>query len=166
MAFSDYIGKVAGASAPPATRDHCCKPPDPTPGSYFMVSISGQTIGFFSEVNGLTIEYDVYEYQEGGQNAYRHRLRGAIKQTDLTLKRGVTHEGALLNWFRQCQDSTERCEGYISLLALDSGVIRTWAFEGAYPVKWEGPNMNSASTGVATESLVIAHRGLRPEASI
>ena len=141
----------------------CSKRSDPTAGSHFLLVISGSPIGYFSKVSGLTAEYEVFNYQEGGQNGYQHRLRGPAKYTDLTLVRGITNQGALLNWFRSCQESTQRHEGYISLLRLDTAVIRTWSFEGAYPVKWEGPNMSSSSTDVATETLVIAHRGIRPE---
>jgi phage tail-like protein len=39
--------------------------------------------------------------------------------------------------------------------------IRTWAFTDAYPVKWTGPTLNAGSNQIATESLEIAHTGLR-----
>lgn len=137
--------------------------PDPVAGACFVVKIPGLVIGYFSEVSGLSVEYEVVEYQEGGENGFRHRLRGPAKQSDLTLKRGITHEGALFKWFRRCQDGARPLEGTIELLGPDGKSVRTWSFSHAFPVKWEGPNLKSASGEIATETLVIAHRGLNLE---
>jgi len=41
-------------------------------------------------------------------------------------------------------------------------VVRSWVLDGAFPVKWQGPNLNAGSNSVATETLEIAHRGLHP----
>ncbi len=137
--------------------------PEPITGAYFQVIVSNQTMGYFSKASGLTLEYEVYEYQEGGENGFRHRLRGPAKQTDLTLSRGITDQGALLAWFRRCQDNVDRAEGYITLLTPGNRQLRKWRFTDAFPVKWEGPNMSAASGDVATETLVVAHHGLHEE---
>jgi phage tail-like protein len=49
----------------------------------------------------------------------------------------------------------------ISLVGPKGDAIRTWAFTDAWPVKWTGPTLNAASNQAATETLEIAHTGLR-----
>jgi phage tail-like protein len=136
--------------------------PDPTGERRFRVEIGGVTIGEFAECTGLSVEYEVFEYQEGGENRFVHKLRGRAKHPNLVLKRGVTHEDALLKWFQDCQDKTARKEGLIALMGPDAKPVRAWAFAGAFPVKWQGPTMNAGSSNIATETLEIVHQGFQP----
>ena len=39
--------------------------------------------------------------------------------------------------------------------------IRAWSFFMAYPVKWTGPDVNAGGNEFMTESLEIAHSGLK-----
>ena len=105
----------------------------------------------------------MFEWQEGGENRFVHKLRGRAKYPNIVLKRGITHEDALLGWFQKCQTKMDRREGHIDLLGDDGKPVRRFAFEGAFPVKWTGPNLNAASTNIATEQLEIAHTGFRSE---
>ena len=50
-------------------------------------------------MHGLAVEVEVKEYNEGGINDYVHKLPTRIKYPNLVLKRGVTYEDALLDWF-------------------------------------------------------------------
>ncbi len=134
--------------------------PDPVGGLSFIVSTDDAEIGRFSECSGLTAEYEIEEYEEGGQNTFVHKLRGRVKYPNLTLKRGVTHETEFLDWFFASKEWDDRGQLSVELLGPDGETIRTWAFEGAFPVKWTGPSLNAGSTAVATETLEIAHRGL------
>lgn len=136
--------------------------PDPVGELRFRVEMPGLTIGYFTECTGLSVEFDLMEYQEGGENRFSHKLRGRLKYPNLVLKRGVTHEEALLRWFFQAQDVAERPTVTVSLLGPDAKKVRSWAFEGAFPVKWQGPNLNAGSSSVASETLEIAHHGLVP----
>ena len=134
--------------------------PDPVGELRFKVSIDGVVIGAFTECSGLTVEYDVFEYQEGGEDSYVHKFRGRLKYPNLVLKRGVTHEDALLKWLLDREDRTKRGTVTLTLLGEDGKEVRSWAFAGAFPVKWTGPTMSAKSTSVATETLEIAHQGL------
>ena len=136
--------------------------PDPVGGLRFQVDvgqIGGVTIGAFAECTGMTVEYEVMEWKEGGNNAYIHKLRGRAKFPNLVLKRGITHEKALLAWFFDCQEKTDRHEIVVSLLGPNLKPVRSWAFKDAFPVKWTGPALNARSNDVATETLEIAHHG-------
>ena len=127
----------------------------------FQVLAPGLAIGRFSECSGLEMEYDVLEYAEGGGLA-PHKLRGSLRYPNLTLTRGITHEAALLEWFKLTQGARSRPTITVALLNDDGDVLRHWAFAAACPVRWRGPSMNAASTRVAEESLEIAHAGLVP----
>ena len=127
----------------------------------FKVEVLGVTIGRFMECTGLAVEYEVVEHVEGGLNDHVHKLRGHAKHPNLTLKRGVTDEEQLLRWVLDCQAGTKRHDIQVQLKAPDGKTVRTWTLEGAWPVKWQGPALNAGSANVATESLEIAHRGLK-----
>ena len=138
--------------------------PDPVGELRFLVEIADGSldavIGHFSECSGLSVEYEVLEYQEGGLNDFVHKLRGHRKYPNLTLKRGVTYEDALVTWLFATKDWSERGTVTVSLLGPDAKVVRRWAFGGAVPVKWQGPTLNAGSNNPATETLEIAHQGL------
>jgi len=57
------------------------------------------TIGSFWQCSGLELSFDVYEYHEGGNNDFVHRLPGALRFPNLMLSRGLTNKDALLKWF-------------------------------------------------------------------
>jgi phage tail-like protein len=158
MADTRSLLTLAGSPRPSATPGRSV---ELATGAHYKVVVTDKIIGLFSKVTGLTAEYEVYEYQEGGQNGFRHRLRGPAKHGDLTLIRGITDNGALLDWFKRCQESVDRSDGHIELLLPNSVCVRKWAFEAAFPVKWEGPGLNAASGEAVTETLVLAHRGIR-----
>jgi phage tail-like protein len=134
--------------------------PDPVSPSFFLVDV-GEAIGYFTEVTGLTMEYDVFEYQEGGVNDFVHKLRGRMKFPNLVLKRGITHEESFVKWFMACREKTERRDLSITLLGPDLKPIRTWSFAGAMPVKWTGPDFKATATEVGVETIEIAHQGLK-----
>jgi len=137
--------------------------PDPVGELRFLVDVpqigGASKIGVFSECTGLEMEYEVYEWTEGGNNDFVHKLRGRAKFPNLILKRGITHEDALLRWVFACKTKTERHAVIVKLVGPDAKPVRTWAFAGAWPVKWTGPQLNAGSSGAATETLEIAHQG-------
>jgi phage tail-like protein len=143
-------------------KDSHSSEPDPVGELRFRVAIDDAQIGAFAECSGLSLEYDVLEYQEGGEQRYVHKFRGGLKYPNLVLKRGVTYEDGLLKWFFDRLDRTKRGTVTLSLLGDDGQQVRSWAFAGAFPVKWQGPSFNAKSTNVATETLEIAHQGLMP----
>jgi phage tail-like protein len=117
------------------------------------------TIGYFAECQGLELSFEVYEYREGGNNDFVHHLPGRIMYPNLRLSRGLTNEDALLKWFWATHTQAEKKELTLTLSAGE--VSRTWTFVDAFPVKWTGPSCSQGAAGVATESLEIAHAGLK-----
>jgi phage tail-like protein len=136
------------------------KNPDPVGGLRFLVKADDCTIGRFAHCHGLAAEYEISEYAEGGQNAFVHKLRGRMRYPNLVLSRGITHETGLMDWFMKTRPAGKRGNISVSLLGPDGSPIRRWGFEGAFPVRWEGPILNARSHTAATETLEIAHRGI------
>ena len=127
----------------------------------FTLKIPGiDEVGVFMQCSGLQIEFDVYEYHEGGNNDFVHRLPGAARYPNLVLSRGLTNEVALLKWFWATQTQADLKEVTITL-SYGKSEPRSWTFTDAFPVKWSGPQMDANATDVAIETLEIAHSGLK-----
>jgi len=154
---------VSDAAGSPSSRSSAASEaaslPDPVGELRFQVLIDDAVIGAFAECSGLSVEYDIFEYQEGGELSFVHKFRGGLKYPNLVLKRGVTYEDALVKWFFDRSDREERGNVTLNLLGDDGEQVRSWSFASAFPVKWSGPSFSAKSTNVATETLEICHQG-------
>jgi len=136
----------------------------------FMFTVDGLVIGAFTEVSGLSVQVDVEEVREGGQNHYVHRLPGQMKWPNIVLKRGVTDSDSLFEWFSKTSGNglagqgnrLERKTGEIVLVDAARRPLRRWRFVGAFPVKWTGPRLAAGSSDLATEELEFTHEGISP----
>ena len=137
--------------------------PDAVAELRFLVSIGSITIGRFRECTGIAVEIETKDYMEGGLNDYVHKLPTRVKYPNVVLKRGVTHESALLDWFQRAHANYpgEWQQLTISLLGPGAVPVRSWQFMDAYPVKWTGPNLNAGSSQIATETLELVHKGFK-----
>jgi phage tail-like protein len=136
--------------------------PDPVAELRFKVTLQPELpIGRFSECTGISVEVETKEYMEGGSNDFVHKLPTRVKYPNLVLKRGITHEEALLQWFFESRFTPSRYDMTITLMGPGTQEVRSWVFMNAYPVKWTGPNLNAGSNAVASEQLEIVHNGLR-----
>jgi phage tail-like protein len=128
----------------------------------FKVEFQGLEVkeGYFASVTGFSSQTDVLEYPEGGQNTFVHRLPTRIKQGNITLKRGVVPDSALLDWYQKSVVQAEPVTLVLTLLDTRMKPVRVWSFINAYPIKWTGGDLNAASTEILTESLEVAHSGM------
>jgi phage tail-like protein len=128
---------------------------------YFKISVPGLDIGMFRECGGLTMEFDVFEWAEGGNNEFVHHLPGRLRYPYLSLTRGMTDQDALQKWFWQTRQQAELKEVTIELHTPAGDTTRAWTFGDAFPVRWSGPQVAAHGENVALESLDIAHSGLK-----
>jgi phage tail-like protein len=134
---------------------------DPYLTSHFYVEIQGIEQASFAECSGLSVETEVFEYQEGGLNEYVHKLPGRSKVSNVTLKRGITESTELWDWYRDVvQGKVERKNVSIVLYDLEGEEVMRWAFIDAYPVKWSGPGFKADANAITIETLELAHRGM------
>ncbi len=138
----------------------------------FLFEVDGVTIGQFQEVSGLEVSIETEDIQEGGQNGFTHHLPGRMSWPNITLKRGVTNSDALFTWINKMSGDGFAGEGNcitrntaaIVLTKRDGVRLRSWNFEGAFPVKWTGPNFSAGSSADAVvEELEITHHGFTVE---
>src|SRR3954454_11710049 len=127
----------------------------------FKVSIPGLDIGTFQNCNGLSMEFDVFEWAEGGNNEFIHHLPGRVRYPYLQLSAGMTDDKAMQEWFWKTREQAELKEIIVELTTQDGKTARSWSFTDAFPVRWSGPAIAAASHNMATESLDIAHSGLK-----
>jgi phage tail-like protein len=125
----------------------------------FIISIPDiDTIGQFSHCAGLEMSFEMYEYAEGGNNDFVHKLPGRLHFPNLVLSRGLTNSAALLQWFAQTKK--QAVTKLVTLTVQSGSTQRVFAFADAFPVRWTGPSFDSNVSAIGTESLEIAHSGL------
>jgi len=135
---------------------------DPLLGYNFAVEIEGLMAGGFNEVSGLGAEIETEDFREGGVNEFIHRRAGPVKYSgSLVLKKGIVDQRAIWDW---CWEAFRGkiTRHNVSIILMDSAgqEKQRWNFEGAYPVKWSGPEMKAHANEVAMESVELAHQGL------
>lgn len=139
----------------------------PPPGFYFRLQFgtsSSLRDNAFQEVGGLTVELEVEEVREGGQNMYKHKLPTVAKYPNLVLKRGfVAYNSPLATW---CNDSLlmvdfttpiQTSDVQLDLLNKEGTPLASWVFMEAWPVKWSMSDFKSMDNSLALESLEFAY---------
>jgi phage tail-like protein len=154
---------VAAISQRSPSSDQRSATPDVVAELRFQVTLGAITIGRFRECTGISVEVETKDYMEGGLNDYVHKLPTRVKYPNVVLKRGITHETALLDWFEAARANYPRGWQQVTIHLLGPGAVpvRAWQFMDAYPVKWTGPNLNASSNQIATETLEMVHKGFK-----
>ncbi len=132
----------------------------------FSLMIDNVSYAQFNEVNGISSEIELETIKEGGQNDYVIQLPSTVRFPRLVLKRGMI-DMDLLEWYLQYRKVKKIIRKNITVSVL-GGLGKTnheervydWNFNGAYPVKWSGPSLNSMSSATAFETIEFVHRGI------
>lgn len=120
-----------------------------------LIELGGIVAGF-SEASGLSFEIDTVEYREGTDPMYVRKLPALRKYPNITLKRGMTQNRVLYQWyFEALSQSPTRREGAVVLRDEGDNDVLRWEFTGAWLCKWEGPSMNASGNEVAIESVEL-----------
>ena len=77
----------------------------------------------FQEVSGLSMEVEVLERNEGGENDYTHKLPGRVSYPNLTLKRGITQDNYFVTWFQESYEWIRK-SGYLDKAVGGNGASR------------------------------------------
>jgi len=131
---------------------------DPLHGFNFRFEVDKTAVAGFREVGGLSFTIDPVEYREGNDpQLHVRKLTGLRKFSNLTLKRGITKNHDLWNWYRTLLNGApDRRDGSIVLQDEERNDVLRWNFSNAWITKWEGPAMNATSNDVAIESIELA----------
>ena len=140
------------------------------PAAFFFdvrfTGVTGDIDTQFSEISGLDAERSVTELREGGENRFVHRLPGQAKPGRLVLKRGVM--AAHSEVFLWCKSSLESDLAtplqpksvVVSLLNQKAQPMMSWSVAGAWPIKWTVAAFDAQQSGIAVETLELAHTTL------
>jgi phage tail-like protein len=116
----------------------------------------------FAECDGLEMSLEVKTIREGGANDRQIRLNGAVAYGQLTLKRGMTDNFDLWDWFdASVHDPRLRARADVTMLAADGATERAkFQLSRCVPVKLKAPALNAKDGQVAIEELQIAYETL------
>jgi len=116
----------------------------------------------FSECDGLELTMDVKTIREGGNNRAQIRLGGPASFGQITLKRGMTPNFHLWQWFDGVvRDPSLRAHGEVVIFTRayrESGREERARFllERCIPLKLKAPPLNARDGMVAIEELALA----------
>lgn len=115
----------------------------------------------FMECSGLEFRIETDDYEEGGRNDATLRFPRRARDGEVTLKRGVHKTPELFEWidgFRLGRG--KRRDGVITLRDATGRPHTVWRLLRAFPVRYEGPQLIAAESGIAVEALTLGHEGL------
>lgn len=120
----------------------------------------------FQDVGGLSFEMETEEFTEGGENRFEYKLPKRIKYPNLTLKRGLLTDSALIDWINDAMRTFFTVLVYdfkpanilISLLDEAGNPVAVWHVIQAYPVKWNVSNFNSKENEIAVETIELSYQ--------
>ena len=118
----------------------------------------------FAECDGLELSLEPKTIREGGNNSRPIHLVGPVSYGQLTLKRGMTTDFGLWEWFEAVQQTSGhgvRASGEIALRSEDGQSDRMrFAIDGCLPIKLKVPALNAKDGQVAIEEMQIVYESL------
>lgn len=116
----------------------------------------------FSDCDGLEMNMEVKTIREGGANHRQIRLNGPAAYGQLTLKRGMTENFELWQWFKDSQANPRlRASTQVVLLAADGTTARAqFRLSRCVPVKIKAPALSAKDGQIAVEELQVAYETL------
>lgn len=125
----------------------------------FRIEIEGVQAGAFLACSGLKTETEIFEYAEGGDNGQTRKLIGPSKAGNLTFRKGFVNSDDLWKWREDivgASGAIKRRSGSVVICGDDGSEVTRWNFHNAWPVRWEGPSLESKSSEGLVEVLEIA----------
>lgn len=112
----------------------------------------------FAEVEIPAAEIEVIEYREGADRVTAVRkLPGRVRYGNVVLRRGISGNLALWEWFKAARDGQlERRNVTVTLLDEARNPVQQWRFRDAWPVKYDASDLNGKGNEVVIELLELA----------
>lgn len=138
----------------------------------FLVNLNGpigedQPLGGFSDVSGLSTEFEIAEYRNGNDKVnHVRKVPGIHKVGDVTLKRGLVAATDLWEWISQTRTEGVGAKRSVVITLRDEAgqSVQKWVLSGVVPMKYTGPTLAAKGGGdVAMEELVLSAEALEVE---
>lgn len=119
----------------------------------------GRNDACFQAVSGLSVEYDMEEYREGGENRFTHKLPVRTKYADLVLKRGMLIDSEVIEWFLKAFREREFEPADVSVILMNEKgePLRTWKVAQAVPKKWLVSDLNAGENSIVIETMELSY---------
>lgn len=114
----------------------------------------------FQSVSGLSVEYDVEEYKEGGENRFVHKLPVRTKYADLVLKRGMLKVSEVTTWCLKAFRDRDFKPANINIILMNEQgkPLRIWKVNHAVPKKWLVSDFDAGNNAVVIETMELTYR--------
>lgn len=114
----------------------------------------------FQSVSGLSVEYDMEDFKEGGENRFVHKLPVRTKYADLVLKRGMLKDSNVISWFMEAFRDRKFTPADINIMLMneEGQPLRTWNVVHAIPKKWVVSDFNANENSVVIETVELSYR--------
>jgi phage tail-like protein len=117
----------------------------------------------FSDVDGLEMNLEPKTIREGGRNTGPVHMAGGVGYGQLSLKRGMTANFDLWNWFEAVASPGNgglRGSADIVMLAADGTQQAHFRLMGCLPIKLKAPGLNARDGQIAIEEMTILYESM------
>src|SRR5262245_59636777 len=129
--------------------------------------------GEFAECDGIEMTIEPKTIREGGNNSQPLHFVGPVSYGQLVLKRGMTTDFGLWEWFEAVQRTDGhgiRASGQIAIQSADNVPdsrtdLVVFSLTGCLPLKLKSPALNAKDGLIAIEEMQVAYETLTRETS-
>ena len=131
----------------------------------FVLEVDSVPMATFRKCSGIESETETIEFKEATKDGKMiiRKAPGAMKWSDITLERRVDSSTALWEWRKEVIDGDidrARRTGAIVIKDSTQKEVARWNFEGGWPSKYTGADLDAGANDIAAEKVVITHEGL------
>jgi phage tail-like protein len=128
---------------------------------YFKVTIDTCPVGGWTKVDGLSMNVENEQREEGGNPFWKRLLVKGLKYGPITLTRPVSPDSKLLVvWFTSTASKLLPGGASIELLHADGSSMHTWSLMNVVPVSYKVSSLGAGQTEIVTETLTLEHQGV------
>lgn len=116
----------------------------------------------FAECDGLEMTIEPKTIRSGGDNRRQQHFIGPVSYSQLTLKRGMTANLELWNWFLATTQTgrVSTAQGQVTLWDATGNPRITFVLENCLPVKMKAPSFNAKDGQIAIEEMQLVYASL------
>ena len=134
---------------------------DPLRNFRFTIEIGGIAAAHFSEVTGFDTTTDAIDYREGDDALHVRKLPGLTKYSPVTLKRGITDNMDLYNWYKDVVAGDIRREPVTIIVRDEIGEPKArFEIREAWPSKYDPMDLNAKGNDVSIETMELVNEGV------
>ena len=121
--------------------------------------------GYFTEINGLDVEWETAEYKSTNILGLPHSNFVPLRPVynPITLKRGITDSEGFWLWHQLLAlGAKPLLKSYVMITMYNRRYepIAMWSVERAWPSKISGPQIRSDSNDIVIEEMTLTHGGI------